>query len=70
MRTENDPRTLEDGSIEPAHVIEQVCQDCGYDLDESELDADTCSDCGAALNLRQNVSISVTTLPPVFAETS
>jgi uncharacterized paraquat-inducible protein A len=57
-----------DGVDEPTHTIEVVCHNCGYDLDEAELEADTCSDCGQALNLRQSVSIEVTTLPPVFGE--
>ena len=34
--------------IDPKHEIEIVCGHCGYDLDESELNADTCSDCGKA----------------------
>lgn len=67
MRTENEPRTLKNGAIEPAHTVEQVCASCGYDLDEAELAADTCSDCGAALNLKQSVAIQVTTLP-LFGE--
>jgi hypothetical protein len=70
MRIENEAKTLEDGAVDPAHVIHQVCADCGYDLDEAELAADTCADCGAALNLKQHIAISVTTFPPVLAETS
>lgn len=70
MRIENEAKTLEDGAVDPAHVIHQVCADCGYDLDEAELAADTCVDCGAALNLKQHIAISVTTFPPVLAETS
>ena len=59
-------RTLPDGSIEPAHQVEAVCAHCGYDLDAAELNADTCSDCGNTLNLKQSVAIQVTTLPPIF----
>ena len=66
MKQSNPPKTLHDGSIEPAHTIEQVCVSCGYDLDEAELAADTCSDCGAPLNLKQNVAIEVTTLPAIL----
>ena len=66
MKLSNPPKTLPDGTIEPAHTVEQVCVSCGYDLDEAELAADTCSDCGAPLNLKQNVAIEVTTLPPIF----
>jgi len=55
--------------IEPTHTVEVVCAHCGYDLDESELEADTCSDCNQPLNLKESVSIQVTTLPPVFGDT-
>jgi predicted amidophosphoribosyltransferase len=47
-------------------MVEAVCAACGYDLDETELAADTCSDCGQPLNIQQHVSIQVTTLPPIF----
>ena len=66
MKQSNPSKTLPDGSIEPAHTIEQVCVSCGYDLDEAELAADTCSDCGVPLNLKQNVAIEVTTLPAIL----
>lgn len=56
-------------SVEPTHTVEVVCANCGFDLDESELAADTCSDCGQPLNLKESVSIQVTTLPPVLGET-
>lgn len=63
MRVENKPRDLGDGVVEPAHTVEQVCAHCGYDLDETEISADACSDCGEPLNLKQSVSIQVMTLP-------
>jgi len=52
-----------DGTIVPKHEVELLCKACGYDLDESELEADTCADCGVDLDLQQNVSIHATTLP-------
>lgn len=52
-----------DGAIIPKHEVEVVCAACGYDLDEAELEADTCADCGAPLNLKQNVAIHATTIP-------
>ena len=52
----------------PKHEVELLCQACGYDLDESELEADTCADCGVDLNLQQNVAIHATTLPPAGGE--
>jgi uncharacterized paraquat-inducible protein A len=66
MKLHNPPKTLPDGTVEPAHDIHAVCAACGYDLDEAELAADTCSDCGSPLNLKQSVSIQVTTLPPIL----
>ena len=52
-----------DGTIVPKHEVELLCKACGYDLDESELEADTCDDCGVDLDLQQNVAIHTTTLP-------
>ena len=57
------------GVIEPKHEIEVVCANCGYDLDEAELTADTCSDCGEPLNLRQNTKIYATTVPAAGGST-
>jgi len=47
----------------------KVCANCGYDLDESELSADTCSDCGAPLNLRVSVSVWATSVPKAGVKT-
>ena len=55
--------TLENGLIEPKHEVEIVCAACGYDLDASELTADTCADCGAPLNLKQHIAIHATSVP-------
>lgn len=63
MRVVHEPRTTGLGLIEPAHAIEVLCAACGYDLNEAELAADTCADCGHTLNLRQHVTIQVTTVP-------
>ena len=52
-----------DGYIQPKHEVQIECAACGYDLDESELSADTCSDCGAPLNLKQHISIHATSVP-------
>ena len=64
----NEAKNL-DNAIEPKHEIEVVCANCGYDLDESELSADTCSDCGEPLNLRQNTKIYATTIPAAGGST-
>jgi hypothetical protein len=63
MKQTIEASTLENGLIQPRHEVEVVCAACGYDLDESELTADTCSDCGQTLNLKQNVAIHTTTVP-------
>ena len=47
----------------------KVCGACGFDLDESELAADTCSDCGAPLNLKTSVKIWATSVPKAGAKT-
>ena len=63
MRVVHEPRTTDQGLVEPAHMVEVCCDACGYDLDEAELDAEICSDCGQFLNLKQHVAIQVTTMP-------
>lgn len=57
-----------DGVKHPKHEITQVCASCGYDLDAAELEADTCSDCGAPLKLRTSVSIWATSVPQAGAK--
>jgi len=56
-------------TIDPKHEVEVLCSNCGYDLDEMELKADTCSDCGEALNLRQNTKIYATSVPAAGGST-
>jgi len=68
MKTINEAANNGD-SIDPKHEIEVVCGNCGYDLDEAELTADTCADCGEALNLRQNTKIYATTIPAAGGST-
>jgi len=63
MKQTIEASNLENGLIQPRHEVEIVCAACGYDLDESELDADTCADCGAPLNLKQHISIHATSVP-------
>jgi predicted amidophosphoribosyltransferase len=46
-----------------------ICASCGYDLDEAELAADTCSNCGAPLKLKKSVSVWATSLPKAGAKT-
>jgi rRNA maturation endonuclease Nob1 len=69
VKLQKPPQTLPDGSIEPAHDVEVVCDACGYDLDEAELEADTCSDCGHPLSLKRSVAIQITILPAASGAT-
>jgi len=69
MKTKHEAAVNAEGAVEPSHEIEVVCAHCGYDLDAAELEADTCSDCNEPLNLKQSVSIVVTTLPVLFGDT-
>ena len=69
MKTVKEAKTI-DGVIDPKHEIEILCANCGYDLDESELTADTCSNCGATLNFRQNTKIYATSVPAATGDAS
>jgi len=69
MKKRHEAKTMNNGAIEPAHSIEVVCAACGFDLDESELNADTCSDCGASLDLKESVTIEITSVPPMQGKT-
>ena len=68
MKTTNKAVELGD-AIDPKHEIEILCANCGHDVDEAELTADTCSDCGEALNLRQNTRIYATSVPAAGGST-
>jgi rRNA maturation endonuclease Nob1 len=54
---------LGNGLVDCATEIKKVCAACGYDLDENEIKLDTCSDCGAPLNLKQSITIHATSVP-------
>jgi len=68
MKTTNVAQNL-GSTIDPKHEIEVLCSNCGYDIDEAELMADTCSGCGNTLNLRQNTKIYATSLPAAGGST-
>ena len=65
----NEATQLTDDVIDPKHEVQVLCGNCGYDLDESELSADTCSDCGEDLKLRQNTKIYATSIPAAGGST-
>lgn len=62
MKKDIAAQQLKDGSIISAHNLEIVCAVCGYDLNEAELSADKCSDCGQDLGLKQSVTIQATSI--------
>lgn len=51
------------GVIVPKCEEQLVCSSCGYDLDEQEVKANTCADCGAPLILAQHMRIYATSVP-------
>jgi Zn finger protein HypA/HybF involved in hydrogenase expression len=54
---------LDDGSILCRHTIEVYCPSCSRDVDEAELAAQKCSDCGSDLSTpEQHVAIVVANL--------
>lgn len=63
MIIENEATKLEDGTLVARHKVEIVCKACGYDLTAEEIEADTCADCGADLELKQSVAINATSVP-------
>lgn len=53
-----------DGAIEPRHTIHILCPACERDVDEQELAALKCNDCGQDLSEpKQHVAIYATTVP-------
>jgi Zn finger protein HypA/HybF involved in hydrogenase expression len=54
------------GVIEPEHHIEILCPQCDRDIDETELAAQKCNDCGADLsNPKQHMEILATSFPMI-----
>jgi predicted RNA-binding Zn-ribbon protein involved in translation (DUF1610 family) len=59
-----------DGVIVPRHTVEIFCPNCGRDVDEYELTALECNDCGQDLTEpKQNVAIHATTVPSASGKT-
>jgi Zn finger protein HypA/HybF involved in hydrogenase expression len=64
MIIKNESTKLEDGTVAPRHTVEILCPNCSRDVDEVELAAQKCNDCGADLSTpKQSVSIVVTSKP-------
>lgn len=59
-----------DGVPVPRHTIEVLCPNCGRDVDEQELAALKCNDCGQDLTApQQSVAIHVTSIPTAGVKT-
>lgn len=64
MIIEKQAQDLDTGVTEVAHKIEIYCPNCGRDVDEGELQAKACNDCGTSLEQpEQHVAIAVTSIP-------
>lgn len=62
MEQNFEAQQMPDGSTISAHTVVQVCKACGYDLNEEELKAEQCADCGAPLEIKRSVSVQVTSV--------
>ncbi len=52
--------SIDNGEFKPRHTVEIYCPNCGRDVDEVELAAQKCNDCGFDLSEpEQHVAIEV-----------
>jgi uncharacterized Zn finger protein len=66
MIIENQAKELAPEVMDVAHKIEIYCPQCSRDVDETELAAVRCNDCGADLTTpEQHVAVAVTSVPVV-----
>ena len=64
MIIETQAITLDENNTDCATKVEIYCPQCSRDVDEFELAAQKCSDCGADLTEpQQSVTIAVTSVP-------
>lgn len=64
MIQDNDAVKLEDGTVLAKHKVVILCPSCNRDVDETELAAQVCNDCGTSLaQPKQSVAINVTSKP-------
>ena len=64
MILENEAVMANEEIVDPKHIIEILCPNCDRDVDEAELAAKVCSDCGFDLSTpKQSVAINVTSQP-------
>lgn len=66
MIIENQAKELAPEVMDCAHKVEIYCPQCSRDVDESELAAKKCNDCGADLSTpQQSVAVAVTSVPVI-----
>lgn len=66
MIIEQQAKELSPEVMEVATKIEILCPNCSRDVDEAELTAKRCNDCGADLSTpEQNVAVAVTSVPVI-----
>lgn len=66
MIIENQAKELAPEVMDVATKIEIYCPSCSRDVDESELAASKCNDCGADLSQpQQSVAVAVTSVPVI-----
>jgi uncharacterized protein (DUF983 family) len=66
MIIEQQAKEISSDVTEVATKIEILCPNCSRDVDEAELTAKRCNDCGADLSTpEQNVAVAVTSVPVI-----
>jgi uncharacterized protein (DUF983 family) len=66
MIIEQQAKELSSDVTEVATKIEILCPNCSRDVDEAELTAKRCNDCGADLSTpEQNIAVAVTSVPVI-----
>jgi hypothetical protein len=65
MKLIREATVLPDGTVEPAHTIEQVCIHCQDPVSEREASSGMCTNCGQPWEAAQNVTVTVTSMPAI-----
>lgn len=65
MKLVREATVLPDGTVEAAHVIEQLCGHCQDPVSREEELTGVCSNCGSPWQVMQNVTVSVTSMPAI-----
>lgn len=58
-------RTLEDGTIEPAHEVDVVCSHCQDPVSAEEESTGVCTACGQDWKPSQSVNVFASSLPSI-----